>query len=144
MKTGWIFLSSIVISSNTKELEWVKIHACLWHIHHVTEVVKSTCCSKSYGGSWCAVHCFTLWVNWKLHRWTCNPVWFDNLGPTSSRRAIRLQKQPKSFVVRLQMMIRWLKKFRSGYKKVDDQARPGRSKTVDSEAVLQVIKIYNS
>ena len=35
---------------------------------------------------------------------------------------------------------RWFKKFRSGCKNLDDQARSGRSKTVDSEAVLQTIE----
>ena len=35
---------------------------------------------------------------------------------------------------------RWFKKFRSGCKNLDDQARSGRPKTVDSEAVFQAIE----
>ena len=37
-------------------------------------------------------------------------------------------------------MTSWLKKFRSGCKKLDDLARLGRPKTEDSEAVLQVVE----
>ena len=36
---------------------------------------------------------------------------------------------------------RWFKKFCSGCKKVDDQARSGRLKIVDSEAVLQALEV---
>ena len=32
-----------------------------------------------------------------------------------------------------------MKKFNSGYKNIEDQARSGRFKTVDSEAVFQTI-----
>ena len=34
---------------------------------------------------------------------------------------------------------RWLKKFRSGCKNLDDQAISGRPKLVDSEAIFQII-----
>ena len=35
---------------------------------------------------------------------------------------------------------RWLKKFHLGCKNLDEQAKSGRPKTVDSEALLQVIE----
>ena len=38
--------------------------------------------------------------------------------------------------VDLNTVIRWLKKYRSGYKNLDNQARSGRPKNVDSENVL--------
>ena len=38
-------------------------------------------------------------------------------------------------------VIRWFKKYRLGCKNLSNQVRSGRPKTVDSAAVLQVIKV---
>ena len=53
--------------------------------------------------------------------------------------------QPKTFVkgegaIDLSRVNKWIKKFRSGCKNLHNQARSGRPKTVDSEAVLQGIE----
>ena len=42
--------------------------------------------------------------------------------------------------IKLSIVTRWLKKFHSGCKNLDDQAKSGRSKTLDSKFMLQAIE----
>ena len=64
---------------------------------------------------------------------------------TSLNWTVMLQKLPKGFVVcetkvDHSTVSRWLKKFCSGCMNLNDQAKSGRPKTMDSESVLQAMK----
>ena len=77
------------------------------------------------------VYCFTFYVIWRLLWWMCNIVEFGNLCFTSLNWVLTLLKQPKNIccvkdgVVDHRAVTRWLKKFCTGCKSLDDQAKSG-------------------
>ena len=100
---------------------------------------------------WCVVHCFTLCAFWKPRRWTYNVVYIRILNFMSSNRTIILWEQPKTFfctkgegTVDPRIVKRWFKKFQLGCKKLDDQVRSSRPKTIDFEPVFQAVNLMSS
>ena len=71
----------------------------------------------------------------------------EKLMPYNFKLGHNTWKQPKIFVlpkgksaVNHSTETRWFKKFCSGCKNLDDEARSGRPKTMNSEAILQTIE----
>ena len=116
------------------------VHACLKCVYHVTEAVVGTimvvgvltCCTLFH----CVCDLKVAQINVQ-----CCLIWEFMLS--DFQLGYNAMEAMKIFVVWLgdsadnhKRVIRWLKKFCLGYKNLDDQARLGRSKTMDSEAVL--------
>ena len=82
--------------------------------------------------------CALLHSVWKRQGWTCNEVEFGNLSFTSSNPPITPRKQQKHYFLCEEWcrVTRWSKKFRSGCRNVDEPAKIGKPKIVDSEVVL--------
>ena len=82
-----------------------------------------------------------------MHRWTCNIVYFRNLfykfeqGHNITESTKNIYRAKGKGVVDHSIVTRWLKKFSSGCKNLDNQARSSRPKNVDAEAALLAIEI---
>ena len=113
-----------------------------WHVYLLTEAVQAEVgcsCGWKYCDSWCADMLCIFYVMCNLKAAQMN-VYHVLIRELMLYERHKLKKNICFAKGETSTVTRWLKNFCLGCKNLDDQARTGRLKIVDSEVVLQAIE----